>query len=92
MAFSNSTEKIICIVIKLPGMDNTVSNDDCAFQGIKAKYLEVECHKLLFCGKHGYSRSHSIQSIEVLGPPEMPDGICRAFKHLNYLIESFLNI
>lgn len=29
---------------------------------------------LFFCGKHGYSYSHSVQPIEVVGTPEMPDG------------------
>lgn len=45
VTFSNGTEKLICIVIKLPGMDNTVINDDSTFQRIKAKYLEAKCHK-----------------------------------------------
>lgn len=29
VTFSNSTENLSCKVIKLSGMDNTVSNDDC---------------------------------------------------------------
>lgn len=53
------TEQFICIVITLPGTYNSVSKDNCAFQEIKAKYLEVKWHK------HGFSVENTARAATI---------------------------